>query len=151
MNRSYCEKEVEIIAALRRGALDPELEKHTPACAICSDIAAVSKFLRTQAAVAPVVPDSDFLWWRAQLASKELAVERATRSIVLVRRMAYCGISAAALWLVLAPGRLGSILGGLSKHEIWPARALSQSALFMGAGALVFTLLGSLYLVRLEK
>jgi hypothetical protein len=151
MKRPYCEKEAEIVAALRRGSLDSELENHASACAICSDVAAVSKFLQTQAAVAPPLPDSDFLWWKAQLAIKQSAVERATRSIVLVRRIAYCGISAAALWLVLAPGHLGSILGALSKREFWPEGVLSQSALFMVAGALVSTLLGSLYLARLEK
>ena len=151
MNRLYCEKEAEIIAAMRCGALAPALEKHANACDICSGIAAVSKFLQPQAAVAPVLPDSDFLWWKAQLASKQLAVERATRSIVLVRRIAYCGISAAVLWLVFTPERLGLILAALSKHEIWPPSALGQSALFISVGALVFTLLGSLYLARLEK
>jgi hypothetical protein len=150
MNRLYCEKEAEIIAAMRCGALAPELEKHANACDICSGIAAVSRFLQPQAAVAPVLPDSDFLWWKAQLASKQLAVERATRSIVLVRRIAYWGISAAVLWLVFTPEHLGLILAAL-KHEIWLSSALGQSALFMSAGALVFTLLGSLYLARLEK
>jgi hypothetical protein len=151
MNRLYCEKEAEIIAAVRCGALTPELEKHANACDICSGIAAVSKFLQPQAAVAPVLPDSDFLWWKAQLARKQLAVERATRSIVLVRRIAYCGISAAVLWLVFTPEHLALILAALSKHEIWSSSALGQTALFMSVGALVFTLLGSLYLARLEK
>ena len=151
MNRLYCEKEAEIIAAMRCGALAPELEKHSNTCDICGGIAAVSKFLQPQAAVAPVLPDSDFLWWKAQLASKQLAVERATRSIVLVRRIAYCSISAAVLWLVFTPEHLGLILAALSKHEIWPSSALGQSALFVSVGALVFTLLSSLYLARLEK
>jgi hypothetical protein len=151
MNRLYCEKEAEMIAAMRCRALAPELERHANTCDICSGIAAGSKFLQPQAEVAPVLPDSDFLWWKAQLASKQLAVERATRSIVLVRRIAYCGISAAVLWLVFTPEHLGLILATLSKYELWPSSALGQSALFMGVAALVFTLLGSLYLARLEK
>jgi hypothetical protein len=151
MNRLYCEKEAEMIAAMRCGALAPELEKHANTCDICSGIAAVSKFLQPLAAVAPVLPDSDFLWWKAQLASKQLAVERATRSIVMVRRIAYCGISAAVLWLVFTPEHVGLVLAALSNHEIWPSSALGQSALFMSIGGLAFTLLGSLYLARLEK
>ena len=151
MNRLYCEKEAEIIAALRSSGLSPELEKHAGACDICSRLAAVSKFLRPLEEVRPVLPDSDFLWWKAQLASKQLAVERATRSIVLVRRIAFCVISAAVLWLVFTPEHLGLTLAALSKHETWPSSALGQSALFMSIGALVFTLLSSLYLARLEK
>jgi len=151
MNQLYCEKEAEIIAAMRCGGLDPELEKHAKACHICSGIAAVSTFLQSQAAVRPVLADCDFVWWKAQLAGRQLAMERATRSIVLVRRIAYCGISVAALWLVFSPGHLGSILAALSGHEIWRSSALGQSALFMGVGALIFTFLGSLYLARLEK
>ena len=151
MNRLYCEKEAEIIAAMRCGTLTAELEKHANACDICNDTAAVSTFLRPQAAVRPILPDSDFLWWKAQLAKKQLAIERATRSIVLVRRIAYCGISAAVLWFAFTPESLGVILAAFSKHGNWLSSPLGQSVLFMGVGALVFTLLSSWYLARLEK
>ena len=179
MNRFYCEKEREILEALRGGSLSAELANHATSCAICADTLAVSEFLladRTSAIIqddpsersAPFaprmdlrgeepwkvcarLPDSDFLWWKAQLARKRLAVERATRSIAVVRRVSYLGAAAAGLWLVFSPGPLGSILSALSKREIWPAGALAQSALFMGIAALVFTLLGSLYLARPEK
>lgn len=170
MNKFYCEREGEIIQALRGGALGAELEKHVATCAICADTLAASEFLQADtrgsqadaSAIqvdqrpAPVLPDSDFLWWKAQLARKEMAVERATRSIALVRRISYLGVAAAGLWLVFA--HLASILHTLRAHEIWPispfsqtAGALTQTALFLGAGALVFALLGSLYLVRPEK
>jgi len=81
MNQSYCEKEKEIIEALRCGTLSAELEKHASSCAICSDTVTVSEFLQSDRAAAPELPDSDFIWWMGQLASKRLAVERATRSI----------------------------------------------------------------------
>ncbi len=97
------------------------------------------------------LPDSDFLWWKAQLASKQMAVERATRSIALVRKVSYFGAAAAGLWLAFAPGHLASILSILSRHEIFPPGVLTQSALSLGVAALVFTLLGSLYLARPEK
>src|SRR5438105_2151530 len=198
MNRFYCEREGKIIAALRAGALDAELEKHATGCAICADTLAVSECLHAYLSAAPVptchseaafspaeeswqdlsrstvnaetqfcasLRDSDFLWWKAQLASKQLAVERATRSIALVRKISYWGVFATALWLVFAPGHLASIMDALSKRPIWRAGVfsqtagalgqstgiLSQTALFLGAGALVFTLLSSLYLARPEK
>jgi hypothetical protein len=206
MNRVYCEKESEILEALRRGEVGPDLATHVATCAICADTLAVSEFFKADRAAAlaqqchsertgapgepgfgslgwrsapfaprmvlrgeeprldpntsavnenmqfcPGLPDSDFLWWKAQLARKQIAMERATRSIALVKKLSYFGAAVAGLWLVFAPGHLGSILSVLSRHEIWPAGALSQTALLLGVGALVFTLLGSLYLARPEK
>ena len=151
MNRFYCEKEKEIVEALRCGTLDTELERHASSCAICSDTVAVSEFLQADRTAAPVLPDSDFIWWKGQLAGKQMAVERATRSIVLVRKITYLSISAATLWLVFSPGHLRPIMSVLSKHEIWWTGGLGESALLMGIGALIFTLLGSLYLARSEK
>ena len=151
MNRVYCEREMEILEALGRGPLDPELVKHAASCDICADTMAVSEFLQADSWPSPVLLDSDFLWWKAQLDRKQMAVERATRSIALVKKLSYFGAAAAGLWLIFAPGPLGSILSVLSKREIWPAGALTQSALFLAVTALVFTLLGSLYLARPEK
>ena len=151
MNRFYCEKETEILEGLRHGDLHTEDAKHAAHCAICADTLAVSEFLQNDNRPAGVLPDSDFLWWKAQLARKQMAVERATRSIALIRKVSYLGAAAAGLWLVFAPGPLTSILSVLSRHEIWSAGALTQSALFLGVGSLVFTLLGSLYFVRPEK
>ena len=151
MNRFDCDKEAEIIEALRRGTLRAELLKHAASCAICADTLAVSQFMMADKSAIPALPDSDFLWWKAELASKQMAVERATQSIALARKCSYVGVAAAGLWLVFAGGRFASAIAALSKHEIWPAGALSQSALFMGVGALLFTLLGSLYLARPEN
>lgn len=151
MNRSYCEKEAEILEALRRGPLDSDLTKHAASCAACADTLAVSEFLQPDQEAPLALPDSDFLWWKAQLARKQMAVERATRSIALVKKVSYFGAAAGGLWLVFAPGPVGSILNVLSRHDIWPAGTLSQTALIVGVGALVFTLVSSLYLARPEK
>jgi len=151
MNRFCCDKEAEITKALRRGTVPAELVKHAASCAICADTLVVSRFLLAHKSADAVLPDADSLWWKAQLARKQMAVERATQSIALVRKVGSWGIAAAGLWLVFERGYLASAIVALSKHEILPAGALSQSALFMGVGALVFTLLGSLYLARPEK
>ena len=151
MNRFACDQEAEIIEASRRGTLHAEHLKHAASCAICADTLAVSQFMMADKRATPALPDSDFLWWKAELLSKQMAVERATQSIALVRKGSYVGVAAAGLWLVYAGGPFESAIAALSKHEIWPSGALNQSALFMGVGALVFTLLGSLYLARPEK
>ena len=150
MKQLYCEKEKEIIQAFRCGTVSAERERHASSCAICSDIVAVSKFLRSDVAATTILPDSDFIWWMGQLASKQMAVERATRSIALVKKTSYIAISTAALWLILAPGHLRSIASALSKYEMWSGGS-RESVLLMAMGALFFTLLSSLYFVRSEK
>jgi len=151
MKQFYCEKEKEIIQAFRCDTLSTELERHASSCAICADTVAVSKFLQSDVVATPMLPDSDFIWWMGQLASKQMAVERATRSIALVRKTSYIAISTAALWLILAPGHLRSIASALSKYEMWSGGGLRESALLMAVGALFFTLLGSLYFARSEN
>jgi hypothetical protein len=151
MNRIYCEKEKEIVEALRCGTLNAELEEHASGCAICSDTAAVSQFLQANRTAAPVLPDADFLWWKGQLAGKQMAVERATRSINLVRRISYLCATAAAVWLIFSPGYLRSIASSFPKNEIWSASVLGESALLMSVAALLFAVLGSLYLARAEE
>ena len=151
MKRINCEKEKEIIEALRCGALDADLEKHASGCAICSDTAAVSEFFQANTAPVPVLPAADFLWWKGQLAGKELAVERATRSITLVQKFSYMCTAAVALWLLLASGYLRSIVNSFPKNEIWSASVLGERALLIGVAALVFAFLGSIYLARTEE
>jgi len=151
MNQVYCENEKEIIGAMRCGILRAELERHARSCAVCSDTLAVSEFLQSNGGEASVLPDSDYIWWKGQLASKQMAVERATRSIAQVKNASYLGVSAAALWLILAPGHLRSIASFLSKHGIWSGGGLRESTLLMAVGALFFTFLGSLYFARSEE
>jgi hypothetical protein len=150
MVQFYCDREREIIQALRCGSLSAELQSHASSCTICSDTVAVSEFLRSDVA-APEPPNSDYIWWMGQLASKQMAVERATRPIAEVRRITYLGIAAAVLWLILAPGHVQSISSALTGHPIWLSGGLRESALVMGIGALFFASLGSLYFAWSEK
>src|SRR6516225_7500715 len=128
MGRVYCEKETEIIEALRGGTLNAELARHANSCAICADTLAVSEFLQTDGRAAHVLPDADFLWWKAHLATKQMALQRATRSIDLVRKVTYLGVTVAGLWLVFARGHLGSLMTALSKHQSWLDGGLGETA-----------------------
>ena len=157
MKRSYCQRENEILEASRRGDLSAELENHARSCRICADAVAVSKFLRAEFLQAdtvepgPTLPDADFIWWKGQLAAKHAAVERATRSIALVKNVSYLAASVAAIWLVFAPGHPQSIMTALSKYDVWGNDGLRGGAVLMAIGAMVFTVVGSLYLARAEK
>ena len=151
MNPIHCEREAEITEALRLETMNSALRIHASSCAICSDAAVVSKFLLSEDAAAPVPPDSDFIWWKAQLTRKQMAVEQATQSIALVKKLAYLGISATVLWLVLVPDHLWSTIGGLSNYEVLSTGGFRESVLFVAAGTLLCTLLGSVYLVRLKE
>jgi len=148
MNRAYCEKANEIIEAFRCGTLDTELRRHVRSCATCSDTLAVSEFLQEERTAAPVLPDADFIWWGGQIYGQQMVVERATRSIFLVRKITYLAASVATLWLLFAPGRLQPLMNALTKHQVWLTSGSRESALLVGLGALVVTLLGSLYLAR---
>jgi hypothetical protein len=157
MNREYCEREKELIQALRRGSLGAELERHAGSCPICADAVLVSRFLQNEFSTAdatqpgPMLPDADFLWWKGQLAAKKAAVERATRSIELVRKASYFAFTAAALWLLFAPGHLSWIMSALSNYQLLANGSLRQTVLFTATGAIIFTILSSLYLARAEK
>jgi hypothetical protein len=151
MNRFYCEKEMEIIEALRGGTLNAELARHASSCAICADTLAVSELLQSDRSATHVLPDPDFLWWKAHLATKQMALERATRPIDLVRKVSYLGLAVAGVWLVFVQGHLESLMTALSKHQSWLTGGLAEIALLMGVGALIFTLLSSFYLARPEK
>ena len=157
MKRSYCQRENEILEASRRGGLSAELEEHARSCRVCADAVAVSRFLQAEFLQAdavepcPTLPDADFIWWKGQFAAKQAAVERATRSIALVKKISYLAAGVAAIWLVFAPGHLQSIMSALSRYDVWGNDGLRQGALLMAIGAMVFTVVGSLYLARAEK
>jgi Putative silver efflux pump len=151
VNQFYCEKEKEIIEALRCGTLGTELERHASCCAICSDIVAVSEFLQSDLEAPLALPSSDYVWWKGQLASKQMAVERATRSIALVKKISYLGMGVVAGWLVMLLDHFRPITGALSNYEIWSTGGLRESALCIGVAAVFLSLLGSLYFVRSEK
>ena len=43
MNRTWCERETEVVRELRMGALSPELLEHVRSCAVCAETQAVAQ------------------------------------------------------------------------------------------------------------
>jgi hypothetical protein len=94
MTGAACDRESAVLAALQGAPWTDELRDHVAECESCSDLVAVTGFLRETAAAAGdgELPDPDYIWWRAQLAARAANAERATRSIIIWQRIAViCG------------------------------------------------------------
>jgi hypothetical protein len=108
MNRVTCERESAVQRALDEGRWSDELREHAASCPCCSDLVLVAEFLRQQRDSVEVdapLPDSSFIWWRAQLQARVAAADRATRIITLLQRFAIC---------------CGALLALLGAHQLWP-------------------------------
>jgi hypothetical protein len=158
MNSTPCEREEELAEAIRmerwpEGA-SAELRQHVRECAACAELALVAGTLRREAEAAQgeaVLPEAGFVWWKARLAARRAAAERAVRPVLIAQRaglvagaLAACGLVAWQLPL------LKEWLGSPSFS------ALSHSSSWMGffvaslAGTLVVAGIG-LYLIWSER
>ncbi len=99
MNRSHCEREQEVVRAVRSGrwpgAADEALRRHALSCPVCAEVALVAEFLRREEALESSValPDPGLLWWKAEILAQREARERAAQPIAVAERAAAaCGI-----------------------------------------------------------
>jgi hypothetical protein len=160
MKHKSCENEVRILEALGQGvapeAFEEPLRQHVANCAWCAEIISVYELFQSDSkqlcATAPV-PEAGHVWWRATLAARRAAAERALRPILIAERVALgvgCG-TLIALLIFAAP---------------WLAKQLPHTKIFSGAvvytfplssllvaGVIVCLLLmaGALYTVWAEK
>lgn len=95
MRLEFCSQEKEIAVALREGrwpdAADPALRAHVVACPRCSDLVLVAQTLRqarNEMARLAILPAPGVLWWRAQVRRRRGAVERMTKPIAVVEKLA---------------------------------------------------------------
>ena len=102
MTKLDCSHEEAVKAALAAGEdWSPKLLEHVATCGVCSDLMVVDTFLRERSGdlLSDLsVPESTFVWWRAQHVERAAAARRATKIITLVQRLAVgCGGLVAAL------------------------------------------------------
>jgi hypothetical protein len=143
--KQQCEKEMLVARGIRSGFWDSELERHVATCSACSETALAARALNEMRAVDEAeahVPDAALMWWKAQLAAKRQAGERATQPIHLVERFA-CALAAvcvagACIWQghavrewLEAVGRLGVRTGidSLESVVAYFAQIRNQAAL----------------------
>jgi hypothetical protein len=95
MKIQQCDREQQVIDALQSGRWDgpwgEEIRRHAAACAVCSEVVLVAAALRREEALAQAevrLPSAGLVWWKAQLAARRAAEERAAQPIAWVERMA---------------------------------------------------------------
>lgn len=92
MKPAQCAYEERVARTAQSGDWSPALRAHADQCPMCSEVALVSSFLQAEAELARAeafLPDPGCIWWKAQLASKSAAAERAVRPIALMEKLAF--------------------------------------------------------------
>ncbi len=160
MKEMVCENEGRVLEALSEGRAPDQFEEslgaHVASCASCSEIISLYKLFQEDSeqlhASAPV-PQAGRVWWRAVMAARRDAAERALRPIMIVEKisLAVGGGALAALLIFAAPWLA---------EQLKRASALTGSALYgislpslMSVSVIVSLLLaaGGLYALRSEK
>lgn len=141
-----CEHEAELVAALGRGFVGPDLEAHVRECAACAELHTVaSAFLdeRADAIAEAPVPSSGTMWWRMRIRQRHEAAARVQRSLLVGQTTT----------LALALGLLLALFGGeviAGVRELAVTVRLSTPLLIavasLGLGAVVAPIAGWLAL-----
>ena len=160
MKSKGCENEARVLDAMAQGvapeAMEESLRRHIASCASCAEVVSVYELFQADSerlcAAAPL-PKVGHVWWRATLAARQAAAERALRPIVIAERAA----------LALGGGALLAVLFFVAP---WLAGQLKHSSFFTGTVVYSFSLsslivtsivvclllmAGALYTVWVEK
>ena len=117
MTDSTCHRESEVLAAVMGGTISDELRIHAMACPDCVELVLVAGFMNRGAEEledTKLLPDPEYLWWRAHLKQREIQSQRATSAITLVQRVSV--IAGGLVTLILLRGLLPDLfswIGGL--------------------------------------
>ena len=80
MKSVNCPQEAAITRAVRAGNIDESLPSHAATCAICREVFQAASWMQGLARTSesnPTLPDAGRVWWKAQLAEKQLKAEKA--------------------------------------------------------------------------
>lgn len=155
MNR-ICEREREVVDALRTGFLGHELQEHTLNCPDCAEAAMVATFLQQEAQAAEAeaeLPSAESVWWKARLDARREALKRATQPIAMMRNIA-CAAAAVVALVFLFSGQLARILhlaGSAPQLQSLTTGFAGMASVFGTLGILAFVVVGTLYLAMTER
>jgi hypothetical protein len=149
MKRNRCEREIEVVDALRTGAWTAELDGHLRTCAVCAETRVVAGSLLRSAAALRMEqrpPLAGQVWRRAQTRKQEMALRRATRPLIFMRAVSIVCVIAFAAWLLRSFWRFADrgLIGG------WGAMT-AQTAAAGAAIAVACIAAGAWYLLHEGK
>lgn len=81
-----CRREEELLDALGRGFVGPELDAHVAECSACSELRTVAGALledRVRAMAEAPVPSAGTMWWRMRIRQRQEAETGARRSLLV--------------------------------------------------------------------
>jgi hypothetical protein len=94
MKVPQCDREQQVLNALQSGRWTgpwgEEIRRHAAACGVCSEVVLVAEALRHERELTQTearLPSAGLVWWKAQLAARRAAEERAAQPIAWVERM----------------------------------------------------------------
>ncbi len=93
MNSRNCERESQVVTAVRAGQWDAGLRAHLVDCETCAEAAVVAEFLQAelQNGVAPPLPSGGQVWWKAQIRARREDAERALKPVRVAQRILGAG------------------------------------------------------------
>ncbi len=144
MSRTSCPYETAVSAAARSGEWTEELLAHRDGCLVCAELTLVVAALTTDAEALTSdprpLPEPEVVWLLARLDARRRKLERATRPIVWMQRLAL--VVAGAVGLTFAPALWGllrgmvagadPLAGSLPRAAGSPLLVLVASALALG-------------------
>jgi hypothetical protein len=141
MNRSWCERECDVVEALRRGVFSDELRHHVGSCAICAETQPVAQMLLQTASrlrEERELPAAGLVWRRAQARKKEIVLRRATRPLIFMRVLSVAYVSLFAGWSLYyfwrsGAGEMVSGWNGLQSERVGVAATIAVLAIAIGA------------------
>jgi hypothetical protein len=146
MKRTWCERESDVVEALRRGFFSDELRSHVRSCSVCAETQPVAQMLLQTASIvrgehAP--SGAGLVWRRAQARKREIALKRATRPLIVMRCLSVAYVVLSAVWLLHFFWRSGSmkLISGWNGFQ-------SETAVFGVAIAVLAIAIGAWYLLH---
>jgi hypothetical protein len=148
MKQGHCVFEEKIAEARRTGQWSDALLAHLADCRACEEVALVAGYLCESAEetrLAAALPDAGRIWWKAQLAAKAEAMERAMRPILWARRFAF-GACAAVFVAAIVIGWssiaafFANFAGSFAHRNAPASSAQGGSQLFLTTAFLVILL-----------
>lgn len=146
MKRIRCERETEVVGALRARSWTAELGGHVRDCALCAETRLVTKRLlesaeRLRAGYEPLAAGR--IWRQAQARRQEMALKRATRPLMFMRGLSLACIISSAAWFLHSFWHMadGKLMRGWTTPGI-------ESATMGAAIAMACIAAGAWYLLR---